>query len=181
MKKTNYVDTITKMVEELRWDLFLGHWKISVRFNKEDAPAHSNSERSTAVVNASPTYSNAVITIFPIMEKEYGDDPDMIREIITHELVHCITEEMYNLSTNRYSTPPEINTANEKLVQHITRLIRWNHNPNKYENKYSKKNRKDINKVSVETLQVPKSRHGNRPAARIHRKRTRPSKNSRKI
>ena len=181
MKKPNYIKTVTKIVEELRWDLFLGHWKINIRFSKEDPPPHHNSERSTAVVNASPTYSNAVITIYPIMEKEYGDNPDMIREIITHELVHCITEEMYDLATNRYSTPPEIQTANEKLVQHITRLIRWNHSPNKYEDKHPKKNRSNINKVSVETVQVPKSRHGDRPTSGVHRKRTRTTKNRRKI
>lgn len=165
MEKANYIKTVTKIVEELRWDLFLGHWKINIKFSKNDPPTHDNFEKNIAIVNANSIYSNAIITIYPVMEKEYKDNPDMIREVITHELVHCITEEMYNLSINRYSTPPEIQTANEKLVQHITRLIRWNHSPNKYEDKYSKKNRNNINKVSVETIQVPKSRNRDRSSS----------------
>lgn len=169
-KNKDYKKIITRLVEELRWDLFLGHWKMTIKFSDKDHPGNNNYGLTMATANANPTYANAIITVYPALIKEYGNDIDMIREVITHELSHCITEELCGLATNRYATPPEIQTANEKLVQHITRIIRWNHDPkaNDKNKNNSKKNRRNVNKVSVEKIQIPKSRDGNRPAPRVH-------------
>ena len=183
MNKSEYKKVIIKIIEEIRWDLFLGHWKINVKFGNSDSSSNTSSEARLAVVQANPVYSNAIITVYPMLAKQYGDNTDMLREVITHELVHCITEELYSLSTNRYSTPPEIQTANEKLVQHITRIVRWNHDPKEYEEnkKHSQKNRRGPSQMDVTEIQVPKSSHGNRPPSGIHNKRTRQAKNRRTI
>jgi hypothetical protein len=181
MKEINYKKIIVDIIEELRWDLFMGHWKINVKFNDTDSETNAYSEKHLAVVAVSHMYSNAIITIYPILIKEYGNNPNMLREVITHELTHCLTEELFNLASNRYATPPEIQTANEKLVQQIARIIRWNHTANKYDDKDYEKNRRKINQVSVEEIQVSKSSDGNRPATRVSNKRTRKTKNDRKI
>lgn len=179
MNKPEYKKVVIKIIEEIRWDLFLGHWKINVKFGSCDSPYNNSSEARLAVVQANPVYSNAIITVYPMLAKQYGDNIDMIREVITHELVHCITEELYSLSTNRYSTPPEIQTANEKLVQHITRIVRWNHDPKEYEEnkKHTQKNRRGPSQMDVTEIQVPKSRNGNRPPTGVHCKRSRQMKN----
>lgn len=83
MNKQEYKKVVIKIIEEIRWDLFLGHWKINVKFGSSDCSSSNSSEARLAVVQANPIYSNALITIYPMLAKQYGDNIDMIKEVIT--------------------------------------------------------------------------------------------------
>ena len=121
---------IAKLVEDIKEQLFMKKWKITVKFtNKQPNPGEHGYH--LADIRADFTYSTAIITVYPALKKEHSNDWKTIEESILHEMIHCLTEELYFLARARYVTPPEVDIANERLVQHITRAIKWNYEPNK--------------------------------------------------
>lgn len=56
---------------------------------------------------------------------ELWDKKDLksIRDILTHELCHPLTDGLYAKATNRYSTQDEIGDERESLTDHIANIL----------------------------------------------------------
>lgn len=173
-----FKEEVKKTVKDLQERLYLKEWKIMIRYSQVNNPGNNNGERSLATMRPSYVYSNAVLTIFPMLVEETKHDNTLLQDVLCHEMIHCVTDELLTLTNARFATPPEITSANERLVQKITRIIEWNHSPKTND---IKKTRIKSNKDNPKTVQVLESRYGNRPATRVRSIKPRKGKTSGKI
>jgi hypothetical protein len=112
-------------LEELRKDLLMEHWSVHVHFESKDTT--KDGLRVAATVTPTYHYYVAEMHIYPYLREMTLNNDALLVEALTHELIHCITHEIFYMAQDRYITPPELNRANERLTQHITRIIRWKH------------------------------------------------------
>jgi hypothetical protein len=156
---------VNSTINELKERLYLTDWKIMIRYSNTNSAIDEKGERNLASIRPSYVYSNAILTIYPSLIDETKHDSTILKDVLCHEMVHCLTDEALTLANGRFTTPPELHSANERLVQKITRVIEWKHSPKTND---IKKTRIKNNKVPSKKIQVPKGRHGSGHATGVH-------------
>jgi hypothetical protein len=155
---------VNSTINELKERLYLTDWKIMIRYSNTNSAIDEKGERNLASIRPSYVYSNAILTIYPSLIDETKHDSTILKDVLCHEMVHCLTDEALTLANGRFTTPPELHSANERLVQKITRVIEWKHFPKIND---IKKTRIKNNKVPSKKIQVPQSSHGSRPTTGV--------------
>jgi hypothetical protein len=120
---------VDKILAKWRPRLFLGEWSIDVQF-PEEGPDGGVGYDIVAECYPDPVYMIATIKV----HKAWFKHPPKAREFaIAHELVHCHTQELWNIAdrqANGYAIPRQMVTeAVERLTQRITNIAfdrEWN-------------------------------------------------------
>lgn len=120
---------VARVLLESMQSLMMYAWNIKTIYHTTPDQPDRPDTAVTAKINVLSTYKNATLHIYPHLLSEYRAEKEKMREVILHELIHCLTQDLYDVASDRYATPPEINTTNEKLVQGLTRILLWNYKP----------------------------------------------------
>lgn len=119
---------IYNLVAEAKSRLNLKSWVVYHTFNDgEPTPECLEDGRyflSDASNVVTQEYEKINITWMPatlsaIRRKEERE----VKEIVYHEMIHAITQELYNISLSRFVAEKDCREAVERLTQRITRIV----------------------------------------------------------
>lgn len=115
--------TILDIVEKAKEDLNLQSWSITNVFKKENLEGESRIKGYHFFTDAENAvtveYEKIVIEWYPLI---LDLEERKMKESVYHEVIHCLTQELYELSASRYITEEQCIRANERLVQRITKI-----------------------------------------------------------
>lgn len=114
---------ILAFVKQAQEDLNLQSWTIMHQFNEKDIKGISRISDTyffTAAENAvTQEYEKICIDWYPIL---LTSSEEQIKESVYHELIHSLTQELFELSLNRCVTQDQCIRTNERLIQRITKI-----------------------------------------------------------
>ncbi len=116
------LDEVTKHIHKWSIHLFLTEWKFTLSSTKEDDEKQDDS--TVLTVEVLVPYKKAHVTV----HKEYlSCTPRDREEAVLHELFHCHTEQITNLSVrlmnDKSVTRGELEETNETLTQTLTNIL----------------------------------------------------------
>jgi hypothetical protein len=116
-------------VEEFQQKLNLQNWKFEIRFSKKENYNSKSSSWICADIWVDPVYLKWNITLYPkLLEQRETVWLNVFREMIMHEMCHCLTEWLSNIAKSRYLQESEIDEECESLTQRIAILVLWDKN-----------------------------------------------------
>ena len=119
---------VHKIIEEAKERLNMQSWNVENTFVEGPAPDRRlkrDGGTITDAVNAT-THEYEIITIewMPAMLDEIKRGKlETAEEIVYHEIIHGLTQELFNLSLQRFISKDECITAVERLTQRITKIV----------------------------------------------------------
>jgi hypothetical protein len=117
------------LVEEFQQKLNLHDWKFEIRFSKKENYNSKSSSWVCADIWVDPVYLKGNITLYPkLLEQRETVGLSVFREMIMHEMCHCLTEWFSNIAKSRYLQESEIDEECESLTQRIAILVLWDKN-----------------------------------------------------
>lgn len=114
---------IKKLIEKWRPILFLGEWTISHKYVDNYGPKSEQVKDADAAAEifVNYPYKLAHITTYNGFWEKDSDTQD---SMLCHELCHCHTQELWDISTDfangKYTTPDHVWKAVETLTQRIS-------------------------------------------------------------
>lgn len=121
-------DLVLKTVKEAKEHLNMHSWVITNHFESGPIRGELNQEGKTFITSAISTatqeYEKMVITWKPAFLQDLRDYVlEDAQECVYHELIHGLTQELWNISMERFTTDEECRKAVERLTQRITRIV----------------------------------------------------------
>ena len=121
-----YPTKFKKEVKELL-TYFEGIAKLDFRgdilYKSEDIEGRLYDTKTSAETIINDEYYTADILIYPLTLKKWKEDPKSLRETISHEVSHIITEPLYNLIFQTYRSKGEVERIREQTTEKIARLM----------------------------------------------------------
>jgi len=112
---------INQIVEEAKSKMFLRRWETRNYFVDDFNDANT---KIGAQCSPDTQYEKASLYFYlPIQELIDKGDVTQVEEAVYHELIHLLTDELYNLAMARFTTEDDIIIAGERLTQRIARII----------------------------------------------------------
>ena len=102
------------LTEAARWIDFLGLYDWRITFVHEEWKGHTN-VRGWATAD----WPNGVVTIGFNKKLEEKITDEEVRTTARHEILELLLWPMYEVATDRYTTPDIINTARHKVIRTI--------------------------------------------------------------
>lgn len=132
MKKYNWtkkeIGIVLKTVEEAKEDLNMTSWIVTNDF--ESGPITGNQHENgrmfvaSALNSVTQEYEKIMITWKPAFLSDIRNfDYEEARECVYHELIHGLTQELYEISMARFTTEDNCREAVERLTQRFTRIV----------------------------------------------------------
>lgn len=115
---------INKKIEEYKKIYNLDGWRIDVVFSEERKINGTDCYTADSVVIFE--YEKVQLTFYN-REKRLDNEGEFENDV-SHELAHCLTQELYDLACNRYITPKQALDALERLTSRIEIIIRCSKN-----------------------------------------------------
>lgn len=119
---------IGDLISKYKQKLNLNSWEIDYKMH-DGVPVvgdevHGENFVSFSHITVTPAYEKADISFLPalLMVQRNGEGKDF-ENTVKHELSHCLTEELYQLSFSSFKTEKQCNDAVERLTQRISRII----------------------------------------------------------
>lgn len=121
------IDKVTRLVKRYKKILHLGSWEVKLHF-ENGYPKHGDTirgERFVAFATNTITapYEKIEITFHSALLAEAGVNKGVLDSTVRHELCHCLTQEMFELTLERFVTEKDCLDAVERLTQRISQLI----------------------------------------------------------
>lgn len=115
---------VKTLVSEFQKRLNLHTWKFELRFHDKDKFDHKSSSWSCAEIWADPVYKKAQIDFYPkLLEQRDTVGVSVFRDMICHEMCHCLTEWLSNIAKCRFLVEWEIMDECENLTQKIAVIV----------------------------------------------------------
>jgi len=110
---------VRQFIKEAQKRMRLEHWTLNLKIEAED------DKETLMTVGADGEYLQAIITVYEKTAqqeiKRFGIES--IRQSVYHELSHILTNELKELAFKRFTNQDEINSAWERLAEHISRIV----------------------------------------------------------
>lgn len=112
------------IIAKWRPRLFLHEWYLDLHYPKEDIDSDRPNTSVIAEIDTDPVYLTALIRIYPAWMNT--EDPKKREWQLVHELVHCLTDSLYNCGLNLLNgtlvLSSDLNSEREQLTQRVTNI-----------------------------------------------------------
>lgn len=121
-KFRDWLDNSTKTLIDL-----YGVGAVTIIVHEKMTTAETDKKEGVVLfrINYSTAYKTANLWYYPYTVKLYKEKKfSMLRQALTHEIAHIITEKLASLACERYASKDEIEEATESLTETIGQLCR---------------------------------------------------------
>lgn len=118
MKNKQFEKWAMPIVEKVMKVMLVQHfYPVRLRWEKEI--------RGNAIAGFSFSHPYQVMEIqyTDNLVKEWNEDKDSAKNILTHEVSHALTDPLYNAGINRFSSRDQLEDEREKLTDHISNIV----------------------------------------------------------
>jgi hypothetical protein len=117
-KRDAFMNDVIRIATNAANRLMLTDWTIRLVFKKEEL-----CEGVAAETNSNVVYKQGMIKVYPCAKEEWKDDPELLEEIITHEVCHLFLAKLQDLCGSRWGTAEDLNSAVESTTSVLARII----------------------------------------------------------
>lgn len=110
---------ITDELADLQEDLRLCSWRITVEWSIDFHPIKYD---VVAEVRPNAPYQEAIITIYPRIEKELKNWKQ-VRSILLHEMIHVILAPLVHAASIRFVDQESFGDSHELVTSHFEKVI----------------------------------------------------------
>ena len=118
---------VLSLVDEAITNLNMESWVVTNRFESGPISGEDLGDGKIFVADAISTttyeYEKIMVTWKPALLYDLRTGDASAEECVYHEIIHGLTQEIYNISLNRFATEEQCREAIERLTQRITRII----------------------------------------------------------